>query len=59
MIKDNKINYIIHLAAILSGIQRMSDDLLAVGEQKPDVCRFVNNIGLENTLDLARKYNCQ
>lgn len=33
--------------------------MVAVGEKSPDLCRVVNNIGLENTLNIARKYGCQ
>lgn len=47
--KDYKINYIVHLAAILS----------ANGEQIPDKALDVNANGAIYALKLARDYKCQ
>lgn len=49
MVKDHRIDYIIHMASILS----------AVGEKNPLHCRDVNNVGVQNTLDIAVKHKCQ
>jgi threonine 3-dehydrogenase len=48
IVSEFKINYIIHLASILS----------AVGEKNPQKAKAVNNGGTDNTLDLANKYKC-
>jgi len=45
--KDFKPNWIIHLAAILSGN----------GEKNPELCFHINNNSFKNALDLALKYN--
>ncbi len=47
-VKDNKVNYIIHFAAILS----------ATGEKIPQKAKEINIRGLENVLDVALKYRC-
>ena len=48
IVAENKINYIIHLASILS----------AVGEKDPAKAKLVNNGGTDNTLDIAKKHKC-
>ena len=48
MVKDNKIDYIVHLAAILS----------ALGEKIPDVATNVNIFGSVYALNIARDNNC-
>lgn len=48
LVKENKIDYIIHLAAILS----------ALGERFPDRALKVNVDGALNALKLAREYQC-
>lgn len=48
IVKENKIDYIIHLAAILS----------ALGERFPDRAYEVNVTGFKNALDLAKEYKC-
>ena len=58
IIKDHNINYIIHLAAILSG-KSSRKIFLASGEKNPALCRLVNTVGFENTLDIAVKHKCQ
>ena len=47
LVKDNKVNYIVHLAGILS----------ASGEKNPDLAIDVNVIGAINALRIARDYN--
>lgn len=47
MVKSNKVNYIVHLAGILS----------ALGEQKPDLAVDVNVIGVVNAMRAARETN--
>jgi nucleoside-diphosphate-sugar epimerase len=49
IVKDNKIDYIVHLAAILS----------ALGEKFPDRTLQVNIDGALNALNLAKEYKCQ
>ena len=46
IIRDNEINEVYHLAAILS----------ATGEKNPELCWKINMDGLMNVLELARKY---
>lgn len=48
MVKENKIDYIIHLAAILS----------ALGEKQPDRATQVNVSGAINALNIARDNKC-
>lgn len=48
IIRDNKINAIIHYAAILS----------AAGENNPEKAKEININGLENVFDVAVKNNC-
>lgn len=48
IVKENKIDYIVHLAAILS----------ALGERFPDRAVKVNVDGAINALNLARDNNC-
>lgn len=48
LVKENKINYIVHLASILS----------ALGERFPDTATNVNITGYLNGLNLARDYKC-
>lgn len=49
IVKEHKITYIIHLAAILS----------ALGERFPDRANLVNVTGFMNALNLARDNNCK
>lgn len=49
LVRDYKIDYIVHLAAILS----------ALGEKFPDRALDVNVDGALNALKLARDYKCQ
>jgi len=49
LVKDNKINYIVHLAGILS----------ALGEMKPDLAVDVNVIGAVNVMRIAQQQNCK
>ena len=46
IIRNNEINEVYHLAAILS----------ATGEKNPELCWKINMDGLMNVLELARKY---
>ena len=46
IIRDNSINEVYHLAALLS----------ATGEKNPKLCLKININGLMNVLELARKY---
>ena len=48
IVKDEKIDYIIHLAAILSSL----------GEQYPELAYDVNVTGGTNALEIARDNNC-
>jgi len=48
LVKENKVQYIVHLAAILS----------ALGERFPDKAEKVNVNGFLNGLNLAREYKC-
>lgn len=48
LVKENKIDYIVHLAAILS----------ALGERFPDRANSVNVIGFLNAMNIARDYKC-
>ena len=48
IVKENKIDYIVHLAAILS----------ALGEKFPDRAYDVNVTGFKNALNLAREHKC-
>ncbi len=48
VVKKNKVNTIVNLAAILS----------AVGEQHPDQCWDINMNGLYNILEVGREENC-
>ena len=48
IVKEEKIDYILHLAAILSSL----------GEKHPNLAYDVNVNGATNALDLARDYNC-
>ena len=45
--EENNIEIVYHLAAILS----------ATGEKNPELCKKVNIDGLENVLEVAKKYN--
>ena len=47
MVKTNKVNYIVHLAGILS----------ALGEQKPDLAVDVNVVGVINAMRAAKETN--
>lgn len=49
IIKEHKITYIVHLAAILS----------ALGERFPDRANSVNVTGFLNAINLARDYQCK
>lgn len=49
MVKENKIDYIVHLAGILS----------ALGEREPDMAIDVNVFGALNALKIARDHTCQ
>ena len=49
IVKEEKVDYILHLAAILSSL----------GEKYPDLAYDVNVHGAQNALNLARDYDCQ
>ena len=49
IVKENKIDYIVHLAAIIS----------ALGERKPDLAIEANVYGAINALNIARDHKCQ
>ena len=49
LVKDNKVDYILHLAAILSSL----------GEKYPDLAYDVNVNGAKHALDIAREHDCQ
>ena len=49
IVKDEKIDYIVHLAAIISSL----------GEQHPKLAYDVNVTGGTYALDIARDNNCQ
>lgn len=49
LVKKNKINYVVHLAAILS----------ALGEKFPDRAMHVNMTGCMNALNIAKEFNAQ
>ena len=49
IVKDNKITYIVHLAAILS----------ALGERFPDKACAVNVDGFINAINIAREHSCK
>lgn len=49
LVKDNKINYIVHLAGILS----------ALGERHPDLAIDVNVLGCVNVMKIAQENNCR
>jgi nucleoside-diphosphate-sugar epimerase len=48
LIRENRIDYVVHLACILS----------ALGERFPDRAQDVNIVGFLNGLNLARDYKC-
>jgi nucleoside-diphosphate-sugar epimerase len=48
LVDDHKVDYIVHLAGILS----------ALGEKKPDLAIDVNVFGAINALRIAREKNC-
>ena len=48
LVKKHNINYIVHLAAILS----------ALGEKFPDRAMDVNMTGCMNALNIAKEFNC-
>ena len=48
IVKDNKVDYILHLAAILSSL----------GEKYPELAYDVNVTGATNALNIARDYGC-
>lgn len=48
IVKENKIDYIVHLAAILS----------ALGERFPDKAYDVNVTGFQNAINIARDHKC-
>ena len=49
IVKEEEVDYIVHLAAILSSL----------GEKHPELAYDVNVTGGTNALELARDYNCQ
>ena len=49
IVKENKVDYIVHLAAILS----------ASGEKTPDLAYDVNVTGAQNAFNLSREYKTQ
>ena len=49
LVRENKVNYIVHLAGILS----------ALGEQKPDLAIEVNVNGAVSAIRAANKYDCR
>lgn len=49
IVKDNKVDYVLHLAAILSSL----------GEKFPDLAYDVNVNGATHALNIAREHNCQ
>ena len=48
IVRDNKVNTIVHYAAILS----------ATGEKMPEQAKKINIRGLENVFDVALKHKC-
>jgi nucleoside-diphosphate-sugar epimerase len=49
IVKENDVDYILHLAAILSSL----------GEKHPQMAYDVNVTGATNAMNIARDYNCQ
>jgi len=49
IVKENKVDYILHLAAILSSL----------GEKHPELAYDVNVTGCTNALNIARDHDCQ
>jgi threonine 3-dehydrogenase len=49
LVKEHKVDYIVHLAGILS----------ALGERNPDLAIDVNVYGAVNALKIARENNCR
>jgi len=48
IVKENNVDYILHLAAILSSL----------GEKFPDLAYDVNVNGAKHALDIAKEHNC-
>ena len=49
LVREENVSEIYHLAALLS----------ATGEKNPELCWDINVVGLENVVEIAKKYDCR